>query len=288
MNELVDQKPSTGLRSILIVLGSVFAFGTIGYGIYSAVDYMAHERKPTNVSFAGVKAVKLNLHAGDVRLRTATSPTGRVVGIRTISKGLRSPTFTEIVGSDGTLVLSSDCPYFSAYCEVDYTLEIPPGVTVTGALSGGDFEAAGMAGDLAISTAGGDVKVVDAEGGIDVGSAGGNVNLTRTTGRVRINSGGGNVTGRSQRGEQIEIDSSGGEISLAFSEDPTSISISSSGGEIVLALPPSRTPYAVDASTSGGDREISIATDPLSPRRMKLSSSGGDIVVSARPADSPG
>ena len=164
------------MRRPVIVLGWLFAALVVGFGSFTLVSLMAHERTRTPVSFTNVDRIELDLAAGGIEIvadaETTEGQTGSVVGQRTVDWGLRRPTISESV-SDRTLRLGSSCPAFAGFnCAVRYQLVVPAGIEVVGSSSGGS------------------IRITRVTGNIDVSSSGGSIDVSEPGGRLVLNSSG--------------------------------------------------------------------------------------------------
>jgi hypothetical protein len=93
---------------------------------------------------------------------------------------------------------------------------------------------------------------------------------------VKISSGGGNVTGSGLAADS-GISTEGGNVTLDYTEAPTTIEASTAGGNATLTVPEGT--YAVDASTDGGNRSVKVGTDSSSTHRITLRTGGGNGTV---------
>ncbi len=274
-------QPRSGLRSTLLIVGFCLAVSFLAYGVFTALDLMARERNSSSVAFKNASGVRLKVKAGSVTLSRGT--TSQIVGTRTVTRGLRKPSFTETVLPDGTLVLSTNCPGFEVNCAVDYTLQVPATMPVDGELDGGNFNASGLSGAIDIASNGGRVRLTDVSGASRINSSGGGIGIKRSSGQLDLRSSGGNISVDEATSDNATISASGGNVTLRLLNAPRSLSIVSSGGSVTVVLPATSPPYAADVSTSGGSRRVEIATDPKSAYHLRIDSSGGDVDVSTAP-----
>ncbi|MFC9236065.1 DUF4097 domain-containing protein [Streptomyces decoyicus] len=154
---------------------------------------------------------------------------------------------------DGVLVLGG-C---GEGCSVNYTVEVPKGIPVSGETSSGAVELSGV----------GPVKVTTSSGDID---------LDGVTGTVDARTSDGRITGRGLAGRRITAQTSNGEIDLtpALAQN---VRARTSNGAITLQLP--KGPYRVSARTSNGDKHLGIAQDPAGRFQLDLTTSNGDITA---------
>ncbi len=257
-----------GGRTAWRIAGSVLAVLMLAFGTANAVGALAHDT--TRVHRVVTDAVKL------VDVDTPTGGSIRVVGRdaagpvtidMTVSRGLETPSHSETVEGDRLVVRSRCLWVVSAFCQVDYVIRIPTGVSVIARSDGGD------------------VSVSNVHGTLDLGSDGGKVSvLGGESQRVRLESDGGDVTATELSASSIEASSDGGSVLLALETSPTSVDASSDGGDVEIVLPDTLDTYRVDVSSDGGGTESAVRTDPTSDRVITASSDGGDVTVRYSPA----
>lgn len=268
-------------RTAFLTVGLTLAAASVAYLAYLSSDFLARKTTMSQVSVAfpdePIQSIKLDLSAGSIRLRVGEGTD--VTGTRKVRSGLRSPTYSERRGNDGTLTLVSDCPKNSPVCSVDYDLFVPANVKVTGKLDGGAFESTGIEGDMKFDSSGGSISVTDTKGTIEVASSGGDVSSVRSSGTLILESSGGAVSAVDAAGKRITADSSGGSVTAIMTTPPSMVNVSSSGGAVTVVVPEDDTSYQVDASSSGGDSDVVVRTDPNSTSTIKARSSGGNVTV---------
>lgn len=268
------------MRRPLIVLGGLFTVLLVGYGCFALVSLLAHERTRQELSFPpGISEIQLDLAAGGVELTGATA--GAISGTRTVTRGLRGPSFREVRVDEDTLRLVSDCPNFSSFnCSVNYVLTVPAGIRVTGDSSGGGIEVRKTSGLVTVSSSGGGIYATDTTGELVLDSSGGGITVERSSGRVTADSSGGGIAVLESRSDHVNANSSGGGVTLAFAEPPAIVNASSSGGGVTVVLPRIDEGYAVAADSSGGGVDVEVEVDTQSKRTIKVNSSGGGVSVS--------
>lgn len=163
---------------------------------------------------------------------------------------------------DGTVLyldtnLGSSFPFFVA---VDYIVEAPAAVRVSGALSSGSLR----------------LTEVSA---VDVKTSSGSIAVTRATGDIHAKSSSGSITGRELHSARIEATTTSGKLSLDLAE-PADVSANASSGSIKLTVPDNR--YRVDTKVTSGRTRINVANDPQSPYHLDLRTSSGAITVAQR------
>ncbi|MGW7577720.1 DUF4097 family beta strand repeat-containing protein [Streptomyces sp. NPDC054765] len=157
---------------------------------------------------------------------------------------------------DGVLVLT-DC---GEKCSVDYTVEVPAGIPVSGETSSGS---------VALTRVG-PVKVTTSSGDIDLDGVAGTVDARTSDGRI---------TGHGLSGRSVAAQTSNGAIDLTPAR-AQNIRATTSNGSITLQLP--KGPYRVSADTGNGAKHIAVPQDPAARFQLDLTTSNGDIT--AKPA----
>ncbi len=292
------------MKRTLTIAGVAIAALTVVYGCLTLLTVMARDRIEAPVSFENVKAVQLDLGAGGLTLTGTDS--AAVTGTRTTVRSVARPRIKERVDSEGTLHLSTDCPWFASFnCSASYKLNVPKDVVVSGSSSGGSLSFQAIKGEIKVSSSGGGVRASNLGGKLTADSSGGGITVDRSIGPLKLDSSGGGITVTDSSGKvhasssgggiqlsgststDVDLSSSGGGVRASFTKPPKKVRISSSGGGVRLVLPRSEISYAVDASSSGGSSSVKIRTDPESPYTVWLRSSGGSVTATyADPAGS--
>jgi hypothetical protein len=261
-------RPRRGVRTAWLVAGAaitVFAIGITGFAFWHSpiarnmTTYSTHQ---TQIYTGQPSAVMAQLASGDVTLRPG--PSGQITVRRYLQWSNGKPVISE--RWDGrTLRLKQACPtgLFSGNCNVEYTLTVPSSVSVTA------------------STESGNVTVTDVTGRLDLFSASGDLAASGTSGPVSARTSSGNVTVTGARSSDVTAKTSSGDVELAFSGVPARADGESASGNIMVSVPP-RARYNVQADTSAGNRTVTVAADPASPRVIIAHSSSGDVTVSYR------
>lgn len=199
-----------------------------------------------------VTSVRLDTAAGRVTLRGASAT--EVTVHRVVRYGGAEPDERSYDVSGVVLTLHG-C---GDRCAVDYTVDLPAGLPVTG------------------RTEAGAVRLTDV----------GRVGLTTESGAVEIDGASGPVNVRTQNGEisghglaagPVGAQTVNGAIDLAITA-PSDVKAETSNGSIRLTVPDA--PYRVSARTHNGDaHNIGVPDDPSATHRLELSTSNGDIEV---------
>ena len=203
-----------------------------------------------------VTSLVVQSYGGQVQV--ASGPVSRVQVTETImyDQQARPPAVLQSV-SDGRLVLS-DPACGNSDCSVDFSLTVPPGVTVGAATQGGPVAVSGVA-------------------GANLDSGGGPARVTRIGGPLTVVTGGGTLVGQDVAAATATVTTGGGDAMVVFSAAPKSVKLSTDGGTAVLGVPGG--PYAVTADSGGGPESLAIATDPAARPTLTVSSGGGPLRI---------
>jgi len=143
------------------------------------------------------------------------------------------------------------------HCSVDYTVEVPAGIPVSGHLGSGS------------------VHLTDV-GAVEVSTSSGRIELDGVTGSVEAKTSNGRIVGQHLGGKQIRAETSNGRINLAV-DVPADVNAQSSNGDITLTVPLDH--YRVAAHAANGDRSITVPTDSAARFELRLQTGNGDITV---------
>lgn len=160
-------------------------------------------------------------------------------------------------------------------CSVDYDIEAPAGVKVSGELRSGDMGLTGVgatdvtvtSGNIMISKATGAVRAKATSGDIDVVDAAAAVTIESTSGDVRAMNATGPVIARATSGD----------VDVKLSA-PASVTARASSGDVNVIVPPGS--YLV----KGAPTLEGLVADPASKNVIEVSASSGDAFVTAQPA----
>jgi hypothetical protein len=245
-----------------MVVGSVVAAGTLAWGTSTVVAQLAHEEEVVEATFAAsrVGSVDARVDNGSIRIVASSSDTVRVTA--RVSRGLRSTGHRqEVVGDQ--LVLRGECAdLFDNFCNVDYTVEVPAGVSVLARTDNDDITLTGIDGDVDAAT---DNGVVTVEGG--------------RAPTVVARSHNGSVRALGVRSPRIDASTDNGSVRLELLVAAARVRARSDNGDVDVVVPDDRTTYLVDASSGNGDRSVVVRTDPTSERRIEARSDNGDVTV---------
>lgn len=222
-------------------------------GCGSATD---EERESTTFGLGG-DHLTITKDAGAVELRPGD--TDRVSVTRWFTGERGDATWS--IDHD-TLALVTKCGALSS-CDVRYEITVPRTVAVTLTGDNGTITAAGFTAALSVRTDNGDIDVSDVSGDLTLRSANGAQHATALA------------------SEHVEARSENGEITLAFSQPPTSLAVTTDNGAVTAGLPDSG--YAIDTHTASGDVERGLTAITSSPRRVTITTESGAIRLRPSP-----
>lgn len=142
-------------------------------------------------------------------------------------------------------------------CSVNYTVELPAGVNVSGRTDNGAIE-------------------LEAVNDVDVETSNGRISLDEVTGRVQASTSNGRIEGEGLTGTGIIAKTSNGSIELEL-ETPQNVRANTSNGSITLHVPSGS--FNVRAETSNGGKNINIPTDPNGTFLLDVGTSNGSITL---------
>lgn len=255
-------RPSRKVSIAWKVAASLAALWAVAWGAAQVVTQLAHEEHTTVTEYdaAGLTTLDVATDAGSVTVVGTTSDTIRVTAH--ISDGLRATDERQEVDGD-RLVLRTGCPaFFSSFCNVTYTVELPARM------------------DLRIRLDNDDIRVTGVEGGVDAHTDNGNV-LVRGSGasELVLSSDNGTVEAVDLRATDVQAGSENGDVDLTFLRPPTAVRATSDNGDVTVEVPDDGTEYAVDVGSDNGSSAAPIRTDPSSRRSITVRSDNGDVLV---------
>jgi hypothetical protein len=219
----------------------------------------------------------LNVETYGGQLLVVSRPVSRIQITETIAYVPQEgapPAVTDSV-SDGQLSLG-DAACAQSDCNVNYTVAVPPGVTVTAATQGGSISVFGAAG-ANLDSSGGDVDVTRIDGPLTVTTGGGNLVVTGLTGALRADTAGGSLVAHDVTAATASVTTGGGDAGIAFAAAPDTVTVSTDGGMALLNVPGG--PYALTADSDGGTQQVGIATNPAAHVSLTVTTGGGPLQI---------
>jgi DUF4097 and DUF4098 domain-containing protein YvlB len=166
----------------------------------------------------------------------------------------------------GLLSVTSSCPFTVGIgCTGHIRLVVPNDVEVR------------------VHASDGSLTLRNLDGSVDVDMSDGSVRASDLSGQITLQTSDGSVVATDLRSDEVEAVTSDGRVELFFDVAPSAVTGHTSDGSIEVVVPQDGTAYDVNATTSDGDRDVSVPIDSSSSHRMELSTSDGSIRVSDQP-----
>ena len=251
------------VRWLWLAGASVLAVGGLGFGTLQAASLVAHEERSevTAVAAAGVEGLIVDNRAGSVELIGAPGADEITVRAR-ISDGLRA-TGHRVATRNGVLHVTGSCPIFgSEWCEVDYTIEVPPDVFVD--VTGRDG-----------------VSATDLTGGLTARSSQAAVDLLRVGGDVTVSANQSRIEGDELTATDVDASANQGRVTLDFAASPRHVTVDANQGRVDITLPDEAgVVYATDTEANQGTVREDIRQDPGSDHSITVDANQGDVTIS--------
>jgi hypothetical protein len=294
--------PMTPGRRVTLAIGVPIALAIIGLTALNMVANVAQASLRVDRAIAAQDhEVRVTIDNPDVVLRTAA---GSGAGIRvtgTLRGPFVPPAFRVLPTATG-VAIRSHCVAWAGSCSGALTLTAPAGLSVTVSDSSGDLSASGIHGHVMLSDGSGDLVATRLSGAISLADGSGNITASGLSGSdIGVNDSSGDISVSGVAGDGLnlgdgsgeivvtglaETDVSGrngsGDVTLTFTKVPRRVDITDGSGNITLVLPPGPAYYQVAASSSSGDRSVSVKTRPSSPYVITATAYSGNVSVSYR------
>jgi len=248
------------------VVASIGAALALVWGVSQVVVQLAHDERTTTTEHdaAGVRTVDVRVDNGAIDVVGTDSDRIRVVA--RISDGLRATKESQTVVGD-VLELRGDCPvFFTSFCNVAYTVEVPAGTAVTARTNNDNITIDGVLGP---------VDARSGNGRVEVRGSG--------TGPVKLGTDNGRVVGTDLRATDVDARSDNGTVELAFRDAPDHVRATTDNGSVRVTIPDDGGAYVVDVDTDNGSASAPIRTDPAASRTITARSDNGSVLVTYTP-----
>jgi len=239
------------------LLVTVAGMVSVGMTACKTVDITASTEQQSQTYQKQINRIEFDLDAGDITLSPGDSSSVHVA--RTLHWRSTKPTIKEDF-SGQTMRVTSTCPQQDD-CSVDFTIEVPAGVTVQA------------------NTQAGDVKITDITGALDVTNESGDINLNNAVGAVRITGDSGQISGADLHSPTFTAQTNSGDIKVAFSDAPQSVNAETQSGDVSVTVPRTSNNYRVQADTNSGGRTVSVDVNSGSSRSVTAKTDAGDVTV---------
>ena len=218
---------------------------------------------------AKITEIRLSGGSGDISVRTssrADTAIQRVVRYRGSEPGRTY----RIEGS----VLSIDTRCGND-CGVEYDIEAPAGVAVTGGTTSGNVSLTGV-GPVDLRVRSGDVTVAGATGAVAVETTSGNIIVSAVQGTTTLRATSGDIEGRALGGAAT-VEATSGNVELHLTK-PAAVKAKATSGDVEVTVPRDR--YQVRVDTGNGDEDVSIRSDASATHVLDLTASNGNVTLS--------
>jgi Putative adhesin len=237
--------PMTPGRRVALAIGVPVALAIIGLTALTIVANVGQASLRVDQAIpAPDHLVRVTIDNPDVTLRSAA---GSGAGIRvtgTLRGPFVPPAFRVLPTAAGVAIRSRCVMKIVGSCSGALTLTAPAGLPVTVSDASGHLSASGVHGHVTLSDGSGEIV----------------------------------VTGLAET--DVVARNGSGDVTLIFTKVPRRVDITDGSGNITLALPPGPAYYRVDASSSSGDRSVSVKTRPSSPYVIAATADSGNVSIS--------
>ncbi|MBM9507347.1 DUF4097 family beta strand repeat-containing protein [Actinacidiphila acididurans] len=170
---------------------------------------------------------------------------------------------------DALSVLDLDCPPAGGDCARMPTVEVPAGTAVTVVARDAGVDAAGLTGDLHLTTVNGDITLASSGGSRSA------VSLATRNGSIRTTD---------LRAATLSAATVNGDLDLTCADAPGAVDADTTNGSVRFLLPPGSPSYAVTTATDNGRAHLGLPTtgDRRAPRAA-LRTVNGDVTLAAGP-----
>lgn len=249
-------------RVTWIVGASVVAVLMLASGGFWAFSALARDTETTTTVYDGADVRAVDVVSENGSITVVGGSRDELVVTATLTHGIRR-TEAQVSVEGDRLVLRDRCsgPAFGAFCQSDYTLQVPTGIAAM------------------LQSRNGSILVTGIDGDLDASSSNGSVAASRVGGDVHLRSSNGRIEGTGLGSEVAVASSSNGSVNLTFTDPPRDVEADSSNGRIEVILPDTFDAYRIDASSDNGSVATPVRTNPFSPRTIVAESNNGSVTV---------
>jgi len=265
-------------RRIALAIGAPLAIAIIGWLALTEIAWAGQGSYPVSLSIPMQSPVaSFAIDSGQLQVGPGAVNTLRLTGTAHYSLVRSRVTWRSTASG---VSVSAQCQFPTGSCSFDSRVAIPASARAD------------------IRDGSGDVTVQRLTGPVSITDESGNIVATALSGGVRISDSSGDISGSSLAGPQVVIeDQSGdinlvgltsssvsasnasGDITLVLSKVPNAVRVIDQSGNITVVLPHGNTAYNVTATTSSGQRTVSVPTNPSSPHVITVINDSGDVTV---------
>ncbi|MER5559509.1 DUF4097 family beta strand repeat-containing protein [Streptomyces sp. NPDC058961] len=246
------------MRQQLRALGILTAIGvaTGGLAACNSINSIDRQSFEDDSALSGkITSVRLENGSGGV---TVTGTDGGSASLHRkvrYDKGAAKPSAATHRIEGGVLILGG-C---SGSCSVQYTVQVPAGIPVSGDVTSGDVSLHGV-------------------GTVDVSAGSGDIALDGISGAVKVKTTSGEITGKGLAGGAIDTRTGSGDVHLTPSK-PSNVQIAADSGDVSLTVPSAA--YRVSVKTGSGDKDVKVPNDPAGKYEIGVKTGSGDVGVTA-------
>lgn len=263
--------PASGfsIRPLARAIGWTLGAGLVGIAGILLLNQLVSRTDSSTVTLnKAITKVDIVVESGSVNVTTTdtTTPSATTNGAaqleRRLTRSLREP--DESIEQRGTtLTVHASCGQLTGRCSTDYRLTVPSHTRVNVTTETGTVTAKGLRGSLTARTKVGNVRVADVRGG-----------------RLTAVSQTGNVTLSEVRFDRARARTERGDVRVVTANGFRQLKASSETGDVVVTLPDDAGPYAVNAGTDNGARQVDVGQDATAPATVDVTTAVGDVTVS--------
>ncbi|MFG2485187.1 DUF4097 family beta strand repeat-containing protein [Streptomyces virginiae] len=256
-----DSPRRSGLRRAVRLLAILTSLALVGGGAWYLLLFLVTRTDSGTAAIAeSVRTVEVTIDSGDVRIDVAGQ--GEKTELRKeLTKSLRSPD-EKIEHAGDTLRITTTCGDGMGKCASDYSLTVQAGTRVK------------------VSTRLGDVSVTGVQASVEGRTRMGSVRVEHVAGdRIVAASGTGAVTLKDVGFDTAEATSKMGDIRVEEIEPFKKLKAVTKMGDVELHLPSSAGPFAVNALTEIGDRNVEVEVNSSSGTAVEARTEIGDVTV---------
>lgn len=265
-------------RRVALVTGVPLALVLIGWLAISEIAWAGQGSYPVRLSIPmDGNAASIAIDSGEVHVGPGHGHTMRLTG--TAHYSLVRSTVTWTSDASGVSVRSR-CLFPAGSCGFDAQVAVPAVARATVRNGSGNVTVQGVTGLVNIEVDSGDIDATQLSGGVSLSDHSGDITGSALDGpRVVIddNSGGIDIVGLASLNVSASNDS--GDITLTFTKVPDAVRVVDHSGDITVVLPPGSTAYNVTATTSSGQRTVSVPTNSSSRHMITVVNDSGDVTV---------
>ncbi|MFB7474638.1 hypothetical protein [Kitasatospora sp. NPDC056184] len=251
------------------VLGTLTVAVVLVVGAVQTWAVAVQQRTRSELTYP-VAVTKVRLDTGTATVRIRPGQEGRVVVRQYLNWMVRMPVVSALFEQD-QLDVRMHCnqvlPVSDFGCGAVIELDVPPGIAVTGKMSSGSIDIAGVAGEINLLSTAGEVLLADVSGPVTVRTTSGSVRGSRLT------------------SPSVNAAATSGSMELGFAAAPLGVDIGVTSGSVVLGLPRgSRYDFDGGASPLARGGIDPTLADRSSPNKIRISVSSGSVSVFAKDA----